>query len=269
VIAQLSGLRDTPTVSSLELMMVRNLVYSFLLLSVNVALGQSTATTPAQLQAVQAQARAALLGTAQPTTLVLNGTFTSIAGSLTQDGNVHLTVGSDGALLINLSGSSSSVSESRSVSSGVAACSWTDQESVVHNSSFLNCMPPAWFFPGLTLLTSSSSTTIPVWMPSSYFSDSLGNHLQFQFTLPNLNGASEDPQLLSPFDLVLAPSTMLPQYALFTVHPDNPGINADIPVEIAFSNYQSVAGVMVPFHVQRFVNGSLVLDLAIATASVQ
>jgi hypothetical protein len=27
--------------------------------------------------------------------------------------------------------------------------------------------------------------------------------------------------------------------------------------------------VMIPFHIQRFVNGSLVLDFAIATASVQ
>jgi len=249
--------------------MLRRYGYLCLCLSVNLALGQAPTITAAQLQAVQAQARAALLGTAQPTTLVLDGTFTSTEGSLTQDGNAHLTVGSDGSVLINRSGSAGSISESRSVSSGVAACTWTDQESVVHNSSFLNCMPPAWFFPGLTLLTSSSGTTVPVWIPSSYFSDSLGNHLQFQFTLPNLNGASEDPQLLSPFDLVLAPNTMLPQYALFTVHPDNPGINADIPVEIAFSNYQSVSGVMIPFRIQHFVNGSLVLDLTVTAASVQ
>jgi len=84
-----------------------------------------------------------------------------------------------------------------------------------------------------------------------------------------LNGAPEDPLLLSPFDLVLAPGTLLPEYALFTEHPDNPGINADISVQIAYSNYRSISGVMIPFHIQRFVNGSLVLDFAIATASVQ
>jgi hypothetical protein len=97
----------------------------------------------------------------------------------------------------------------------------------------------------------------------------LGNHLQFQYLVPLSDGDHEDPQLLKPFDLVVAPATSLPQYAFFTVHPDNPGIHADIPVEIAYSNYQSVSGVMIPFHIQRYVNGSLVLDLVIATAAVQ
>lgn len=249
--------------------MLRSYVYLCLCLSVNFAHGQATATTASQLQAVQAQARAALLGTAQPTTLTLDGTFTSTEGSLTQNGNAHMTVGSDGSFLINLSRSVGPTSESRVVSSGIPACTWTDQEGAIHNTSIPNCMPPAWFYPGLTLLTSNSSTTVPVWTPSSYSSDALGNHLQFQFVLPNLNGAPEDPHLLSPFELVLAPDTFLPQNALFIIHPDNTGINADIPVEIAFSNYQNVSGVMIPFHVRRFVNGSLVLDLAITTASVQ
>jgi len=129
-------------------------------------------------------------------------------------------------------------------------------------------MPPAWFFPGLTLLSSSSDASLPAWTPSSYVVDSLGDHLRFQFVFPNSNGTQEDPLLSSPFDLVLAPDTHLPLYALFKAHADNPGINADIPVQIAFSNYRSISGVMIPFHIQRFVNGSLVLDLTVTSASV-
>jgi hypothetical protein len=228
---------------------------------------QSPATT--QLQTVQAQARTALLATAQPTSVVLNGTFASTAGSLAQNGSAQLTVGSDGTFAVNLSGSAGATGESRTVSDGIPSCTWTDHESVVHNSLFLNCLPPAWFFPGLTLLSVSSDPSLPAWTPSSYAVDSLGDHLQFQFVLPNSTAAQEDPQMATPFDLVLAPDTQLPLYALFTAHPDNPWVHAEIQVKIAYSDYRSISGVMIPFRIQRYLNGSLVLDLTITSASVQ
>jgi hypothetical protein len=247
---------------------LRNVAFALVLCPALTAIWCQTTATP-QLRTVQSQAWAALVSAAQPTTVALDGTFTSTAGSLTQNGDAHLTVGSNGTFLINLSGNVSTTSESRTVSDGVPACTWTDSEGVVHNSTFLNCMPPAWFFPGLTLLPNSSDASNPAWSPSSYAVDSLGDHLQFQFVLPNLNGTPEDSQLLSPFDLVLDPNTHLPLYAKFTAHPDNPGIHADIPVQIAYSDYRNISGVMVPFHIQRYLNGSLVLDLTITSASVQ
>lgn len=228
---------------------------------------RSQATT--QLQTMQSQARTALLATAQPTSVILNGTFVSTAGSLAQNGSAQLTVGSDGTFAVNLSASGGATSESRAVSDGNPSCTWTDRESVVHNSLFLNCMPPAWFFPGLSLLSVNSDSSLPTWTPSSYAVDSLGDHLSFQFTIPNSDGAPQDPRMSSPLDLVLAPDTHLPLYALFTAHPDNPWINANIPVKIAYSDYRSIAGVMIPFRIQRYLNGSLVLDLTIAAATVQ
>lgn len=226
-------------------------------------------TSPSTPQAIELQARSALFATNQPTSIVLDGTFTSAEGSLTQNGSAHLTVGSDGTSLVNLSRSAGPISESRSVSSGMPACTWTDHENVVHNASFLNCLPPAWFFPTLTLLSANSGASAASWTPSSVVSDALGDHLRFQFTLPNSDGTPQDPQLSSPLELVLASDTHLPQYALFTLHPDNPGVYADIPVRVAYSDYRNISGAMIPFHIQRYVNGSLVLDLAITTASVQ
>jgi hypothetical protein len=87
--------------------------------------------------------------------------------------------------------------------------------------------------------------------------------------MPDSNGVQENAPMSSPLDLVLAPDTHLPLYALFTAHPDNPWAHADIPVKIAYSNYQSISGVMIPFRIQRYLNGSLVLDLTITSASVQ
>ena len=192
-----------------------NRVCLYLFLAATLALGQQPLTTATQLQTVQSQAHSALMGAALPTSIALDGTFTSIAGSVTQNGNAHITVGSDGSSLINLSRSVGPTSESRAVSDGIPACTWTDQGGVVHDSSFLNCMPSPWVFPGLTLLTPTSDASLPAWTPSSYSVDSLGDHLRFQFVLPNLNGAPTDPQLSNPFDLVLAPDTLLPQYAFF------------------------------------------------------
>jgi hypothetical protein len=37
-------------------------------------------------------------------------------------------------------------------------------------------------------------------------------------------------------------------------------------VEIDFSNYQAVNGVQVPFRVQKFLNGSLFLDVTVQSA---
>jgi hypothetical protein len=231
------------------------------------ARGQATAPPSSQFQAVLAEAQSAVMGTNQPNSVVLNGTFMSTEGSLNQNGGVQLTAGLDGSYSISLSRSVGPVNESRSVTNGVPSCTWTDQRSIVHQSAFLNCLAPAWFFPGLTLL--NDIATLPSWSPSSYTTDSLGNHLQFQFLLPLTEGNQEDPQLLKPFDLVLSPGTNLPQCAFFTVHPDNASVQTDIPVFIAYSNYQSISGVMIPYHIQRYVNGSLVLDITINSAIVQ
>lgn len=40
----------------------------------------------------------------------------------------------------------------------------------------------------------------------------------------------------------------------------------DIPTEIHFSDYRTVNGVPIPFHVQKYVNNSLTLDLQFQTA---
>jgi hypothetical protein len=54
-------------------------------------------------------------------------------------------------------------------------------------------------------------------------------------------------------------STLLPSFVNFSIHPDN-NAGIDIPVEIQFSDYRMVNGAQVPFHIQKYVNGSLFFD---------
>ena len=52
------------------------------------------------------------------------------------------------------------------------------------------------------------------------------------------------------------------------IHPDGDD-SRNIPVRVVFNNYQAVSGVMLPFHIERFVNRTLQLRLDVSNASVQ
>lgn len=66
-------------------------------------------------------------------------------------------------------------------------------------------------------------------------------------------------------DLFLNSTTLLPVALSFAAHPDNNAL-LDIPVQVQFSNYQNVGGVQIPFHIQKFLNYSLSLDLQVQSA---
>jgi hypothetical protein len=74
-------------------------------------------------------------------------------------------------------------------------------------------------------------------------------------------------QHLTEIDLYLDPDTSLPLKLAFNEHPDNDA-SRDIPVEIRFSDYRSVNGTQVPFRLQKFINGTLLLDVRVELATL-
>jgi len=72
---------------------------------------------------------------------------------------------------------------------------------------------------------------------------------------------------LTQVDLYLDPTTSLPVSYVFNSHPDN-NAGLDIPTEIRYSDYKNVGGVQIPFHVQKFINNTLTLDLQFQNASL-
>src|SRR5208337_1172724 len=76
--------------------------------------------------------------------------------------------------------------------------------------------------------------------------------------------STADVLRLSVMDLYLDPSSMLPMVLDFTAHADNnPNIN--LPAEIQFGNFQKASGGLLPFHIQRFIQGTLTHDFTVTS----
>ena len=73
-------------------------------------------------------------------------------------------------------------------------------------------------------------------------------------------------QHLSETDIFLDSTTSLPVAIAFNIHPDNNAL-LDIPAEIQFSDYRTVKGAQIPFHLQKFINNTLTLDLQFQSAT--
>ena len=71
----------------------------------------------------------------------------------------------------------------------------------------------------------------------------------------------------STADLGLDPKTRLPAVLSYTTRPDN-GAAIPIAVEIHYTNYQAINGVQIPFTIERYVNGSLQLEIAVTSAQI-
>jgi hypothetical protein len=74
-------------------------------------------------------------------------------------------------------------------------------------------------------------------------------------------------QHLSQMDLFLDPMTFLPAKLSFDVHPDNNAL-IDIPVVVQFSDYKLLGGVSVPLHIQKYINGTLAIDINVRDGNI-
>ncbi len=93
-------------------------------------------------------------------------------------------------------------------------------------------------------------------------------HLQGQVAFSGLSNSTNTAiTQQSTTDIGLDPTSFLPTVPAYSVHPDN-GAQTPIAIKIHYSNYQVVNGVRIPFHIQRYVNGSLQLDVLVSAAQV-
>jgi len=236
----------------------------------------TTATQNPQAVALATNSIAVLSGNVQIADVTLTGTATRIAGSDVGTGTFTLKALGTLDSRMDLSLSSGTRSEIRNASSGTPQGSWLAPNGSVSNMAMHNCFTDAaWFFPALTVLSQTSNPNLSITYIGLEAKNGVSvQHLRFASVgavqptaRAGLRGPVASLATLSSTDVYLDSSSLLPVALAFSTHPDN-DVLTNIPVEVDFSNYQAVNGVQIPFHIQKFLNGSLFLDLTIQAATL-
>jgi hypothetical protein len=263
----------------------------------NARSGPSPATNDTEAIALLRRSLAALTGGAQVTDVTVTGSVRRIVGSDDENGTATLMANSAGDSRTALSfpsgnrvevrnhagtpaiGLPPGVSQSdlpeglvrKATASSQAVGTWSGPDGISHAIARHNLFSEAaWFSPAIILsrLISNQNDVVAA---------NLGEETYRGQTVLQVSVSQQSQQApqrisnilehLSRTDVLLDQSTLLPTAVTFNTHPDS-NAALDIPVEVYFSDYHNVNGVQVPLHVQRFLNGSLVLDLQLGNATI-
>lgn len=231
---------------------------------------QAATNTPLQAPALLQSALGALNGAQTLTDVTLTGSANYIAGSDNESGTATLKAVVAGASSLNLSLSSGQHSEIVNTSTTPPTGSWSGPNGTVHQMAFHNLLAgPFWFFPAFALGGSSSAAGAVV----TYIGPETHNGQAVQhLTVTQSSPLSDQPGVptfahLTQLDFFLDSTTFLPAALDFNIHPDNNEL-LDIPVEIQFTSYTAVNGAQIPFHIQKFINNTLTLDLQVQSATL-
>jgi hypothetical protein len=247
-------------------MTLKRLAFLFCILVFAASTYAQTTQDP-QALALATQAMAAMAGMARVNDVTLIGTATRTAGSDIENGNITLKALGTAYSRYDLNATGGTRSDVRNLtSSGAPQGYWTGPDGSTHAQSMHNCATDsAWFAPHLSILSQLSNPNLVV----SYVGRETKAGVAVQHLHFAVQHASVDPkglfQSLSSEDVYLDAVSLLPVAIAFNTHPDNDA-GRNIPVEIQFSNYRSVSGAQIPFHVQKFLNGTLFLDLDVQSA---
>jgi len=226
------------------------------------ASAQNPSASNPQALSYAAQSIGAMLGSVSISDVTLTGTVTWNGSDA---GTASLRALGTGESRVDLALASGTRTEIRDVSTGLPRGQWVSQSGVAGPIAYHNCATDAvWFFPALGSLAAGPNTVL------SYVGQESRNgatvqHLQsYIFQSRRTSGVSW--QQLSTTDFYLDATTLLPVAITYNAHPDNDA-TTNLAVEVDFSNYQTINGVAVPMRIQRYLQGSLLVDVTVSTAS--
>ncbi len=228
----------------------------------NIAAAQGSYASSPQAVSVVERSMLALTGGNPVKDVTLAG---SVIWNGSDTGSASLKARAQGASRIDLVLPSGMRTEIRDASTGVPLGWWITPKNVSGEVSSHNCLTdPVWFFPALSFLAGSANVAFS-YVGQEDRNGVMVDHLQSTIVPPEqLSDASQSD--LSKVDYYLDSGTFLPVAFTFNVHPDDDQ-NTNLRVEVDFSNYQTIAGVAVPMHIQRRQQGALIVDIVLTTAT--
>lgn len=219
-----------------------------------------------QALAYAAQSIAAMSGSVTIADMTLTGSVTWYG---TDSGTATLQALGTGESRMDLVLPEGTRTEIRDAQTGVGLGKWINPDNSSGQFASQNCWTDAvWFFPVLGSLAPSQNAVL------SYVGTEARNgasvqHIRSYLYQPVLTPTAVPkvgPQQLSTMDFYLDATTLLPVAIAYNEHPDNAWMT-NLPIEVDFANYQNMGGVMVPTHIQRYQQGTLMIDLTISGAA--
>lgn len=219
----------------------------------------------------QQQAQTAVSAGKLFSALTLTAAAEWTAGSLHESGTAQLQANVDGSSSVQLVLGKASRTDVQTKADPSRTCTWTDGSGKSHVVLGPNCLVAIpWFSPGLFAQPAAAPVLLGTTDDGTVSKDGKAFH-QVSYLL-KLKGwdAPSTSQLVSQSTVKVFydPQTALPVSLEYFIHPDDDD-SQNIPVRVTFSNYQSVSGVMLPFHIERYVNRSLLLKLDVSNASIE
>jgi hypothetical protein len=208
----------------------------------------------------------ALSGSVSVNDATLQATAAYVAGSDQESGGAILIGHVNQESIVQLSLSGGTRQEIRNGPAGA----WSGPDATVHSMAIHNCWTDAsWFFPTLTLEAISADPQVSVaYLGPDTSKGATMLHLQAARLLPGQSASATTLiQTLSSMDIYFDPQSFLPLVLDFNTHPDTDA-NTNLPVEIQCGNFQNAKGALVPFHIQKFVQRTLLLDLTVSNVLV-
>jgi len=210
---------------------------------------------------------AALTGGASISDVSLNANVISIWGTDYETGSGTFTGQGTSQSRVDVSLTDGTRSEVRNLTNGVPKGAWSVSAAPPTAYSNHNCWTEAaWFFPALTSLSQFANPSFVFrYIGPEQHAGIAVQHIQvFQLNAQDKTGTI---QRLTTTDFYLDARSSLPVALAFKNHADN-DVNTDLPVEIRFANYQQpTKGVLVPYHFQKLLNGTVIQDVTVTGAT--
>src|SRR5690348_13014356 len=247
------------------------LLFTFFLVPSGLNAQQVSSPTPRDPQSITLLQRslAVLVGTNTIKDVTLNGNATWIAGSDNETGTAILRATSIGQGRIDLSLSDGQRSDVADISQTVPIGSWCGPDGTWHAMAGHNLLSdPSWFFPTFLISRALSTVSYAITTADAETKDGIAvQHIAVYRQASQGDPNATLTQNLSRTDIYLNSSTLAPVAIDFNIHPDNDALT-NIPMEIEFSNYQNTQGALVPYHIQRYVQNGLTLDVTVTSVQL-
>jgi hypothetical protein len=229
---------------------------------VSFAAAQNPPASDPQALSYAAQSISAMVGSVSISDVILTGN-TTWNGSDT--GTASLQALGTGESRMDLALTSGTRTEIRDAQTGVPLGKWVAPSNASGSFANQNCLTDAvWFFPSLGSLAAGPNVVL-LYIGQETRNGATVQHIQ-SYVYQSGDTSTPSAQQLSTTDFYLDAATFLPAAITFNGHPDNDA-TTNLLIEVDFSNYQTVNGVVVPMHIQRYQQGNLMIDVIVTGAS--